>query len=114
MSEQLPHRTASHGEDESSPFASLPAYPTDDAGGISELACGECGLTRRGMASYTVVHVLFVIWFVVWRTDEVFKCPSCMRKYLLVRLPLALLMANLLSPLILIWWAGLFFRTFRP
>jgi hypothetical protein len=46
------------------------------------------------------------------RIDHVVKCPACMRAYLCQRLPLSLLLANVLSPIVLVWWIILFFRTF--
>ena len=43
---------------------------------------------------------------------SVVKCPSCMRAFLRQRLLLSLLLANVLFPVVFIWWVALYFRTF--
>lgn len=57
-----------------------------------------------------MVNFLFAGIYV--RIDYVVKCPACMQAYLGQRLPLSLLLANLLSPIVLVWWVVLVFRTF--
>ena len=75
------------------------------------MVCNECEQAKPGTASYSVLHIIFLLLFVVWRVDVVFKCPGCMRAYLVQRLPLSLLMATVFSPIVLVWWAVLFIRT---
>jgi hypothetical protein len=77
----------------------------------SEICCDQCGECRAQTKGYTVPYILFVLR-VFYRFRWVVKCPRCMRFYLASRLPLALLMANMASPMILVWWAFLFVRTF--
>jgi hypothetical protein len=110
MSQQLPGPDDCPGRGDHSAYSYLSPFPGEIAG-VSELVCGECQQPRPGTASYSVLHIIFLLVVVVWRVDPVFKCPSCMRWYLLQRLPLSLLMATLFAPVILIWWCVLFLRT---
>jgi hypothetical protein len=114
-------KEAGDGKEEDPSFASLPSYPgsyeglPDYPGKLltwTEVPCGECGGYLAGTKSYSVLYVIFLCFFALFRVEPVMKCPGCMRRYLLVRLPLAVLLANLAAPLVLVWWAVLFLRTF--
>lgn len=109
MHDQDRNRSAAQRRNDDSPFAGLTPYP--DAGIGSELLCGDCQQPRQGLATYSVLSIVFLLFFVVWRVDSLFRCPSCMRGYLLRRLPLSLLLATVFAPVILVWWAILFVRT---
>lgn len=73
--------------------------------------CGECECYDTRTKGYTVLHIVFVFFFIYWRADHMYKCRRCMRSYLFARLPLALIMANFLSPIVVVWWFVLFLRT---
>jgi hypothetical protein len=109
MSNNLPSWQEYQRREDASLFSGLPSFP---AAGTTELVCNECGQPNPGTASYSVLHIIFLLVVVVWRIDPVFKCPGCMRAYLLQRLPLGLLLATVFAPLVLVWWGVLFVRTF--
>jgi hypothetical protein len=113
MNEGLPDRSNSQHQTSGSFFSDLPSYSVkgDHTAGRPELVCGECEQPNPGTASYSVLHIIFLLFFIVWRIDPVFKCPRCMRAYLLQRLPLSLLLATIFAPFILVWWGILFLRT---
>src|SRR5262245_60141548 len=106
MSEQSLEQGSSPGERSGSLFSSLPAYPVEE-----RLVCDECEQPKPGTASYSVLHIIFLVFYIVFRIDGVFKCPRCMRAYLIQRLLLSLLLATVFAPLILVWWGVLFLRT---
>jgi hypothetical protein len=113
MTEQSPQQGRSQDEGGRSLFSALPAFPVEgaEAAGATALVCNECEQPNRGTASYSVLHIVFLLFALAWRIDTVFKCPRCMRAYLLRRLPLALLLATIFAPMILVWWGVLFVRT---
>jgi hypothetical protein len=113
MSEPLPDRGSSKDEGSRSLFSALPSFPAEAvvAERIAATVCDECEQPKAGTGSYTVLHIIFLVLFVVWRFDSVFKCPRCMRAYLLQRLPLSLLLSTVFAPLIVVWWGVLFVRT---
>jgi hypothetical protein len=96
-----------------SSFAGLTPYPGNPFL-ISEVGCSECEQIRPGIKSYWVTYLIFVLVKVIPRIDPMVKCPACMRRFLLQRILLALLLANLFSPIVLLWWVVLFIRTFLP
>jgi len=104
-----PDRPAS--DSEASSFSRLPAYPGNPFL-ISEIACQECEEIRPGVKSYEVLHFACILFFTACRIDTHVKCPQCMRGFLLRCILPALLFANILSPIILVWWCVLFLRTF--
>lgn len=106
-------------DDKPSLFGSLPSYDAAMAEGLPPGAprrdvpvCGDCEQPCPDARSYTVLYLVFLLVVFLWRTDEVYKCRRCMRDYLLTRLPLALVMASCLAPLVFVWWAVLYVRTF--
>ena len=96
------------------PFARLPKYSEFVSLRLpgTEICCNECGRYRAGTKGYMLLYIAYFLLFGFIRTLRVVKCPACMRYYLVSRLPLALLMANLASPVILVWWTFLLIRTF--
>src|SRR5262245_1072378 len=100
-------------------FGGLPGYNETiaEATGFNpgllhtEVCCGECEEPRAGIRTYQVVYLVFLCAVVYVRRDEVLRCPRCMRAYLAVRLLPALLLANVVAPLVLAWWLVLFVRT---
>ncbi|HEY7330473.1 MAG TPA: hypothetical protein VH592_22725 [Gemmataceae bacterium] len=94
-----------------SSLSGLPVYPGNPFL-ISEIACQECEEIRPGVKSYEVIHFACMVFFTACRIDTHVKCPICMRDFLLRRILPALLFANILSPIILVWWSVLFLRTF--
>lgn len=113
VSEQLLERGASQGGEDHSLISALPSFPAEAviAERMAASICDECEQPKAGTSSYTVLHIIFLVFFVVWRFDPVFKCPQCMRAYLLQRFPLSLLLATLFAPIVVVWWGVLFLRT---
>ena len=107
MIEPNPHNSDS----KPSSFSGLPAYPGNPFL-ISEIACQECEEIRPRVKSYEVLHFACILFFTACRIDTHVKCPKCMRGFLLRRILPALLFANILSPIILVWWGVLLLRTF--
>jgi hypothetical protein len=107
--------TAARDDAEPSPFAGLPRY----VGGpevVPVYVCGGCEVPSQSTRSYSLPTAVFFGVGILWRDDCVLKCPRCMRGHILARLPLAVLLANVLSPLVIVWWLVVFVRTFfvRP
>jgi hypothetical protein len=100
----------SSSEAKESSFARLPNYPNNPFV-ISEIACQGCEDVRPGTKCYAILHMV-CLYYVYARIDHHVKCPSCMRWFLVKRIPLSLLLANVLSPIILVWWTVQFVRTF--
>jgi hypothetical protein len=108
-------------EGKQSLFGGLPGYNETiaEATGFNpglmhtEVPCGDCEELRAGTRTYTVVYVLFLGIFVYFWHNQVLRCPRCMRAYLGIRLLPALLAANLLAPIVLVWWLILLLRTLR-
>jgi len=40
------------------------------------------------------------------------KRRRCMRRHIMERLPLAILLSNLASPIVALWWLIVFFKTY--
>jgi hypothetical protein len=76
-----------------------------------EMRCGWCGKSSANVSSYSILHVLFVIFFIHFRVDTAISCPSCMRNCLLQRSLLNIVTANLLCPIVLVWNGFQFLRT---
>ena len=96
-------------------FDILPPY----GGGADHVhlyVCQACGVPSRYTHLYSLPTLVFLVAFAAWRVETVMKCPGCMRRHILLRLPVAVLLANLGSPLIILWWLAVFVKTFfsRP
>jgi hypothetical protein len=93
-----------------SSFSRLPSYPSSPFQ-RTEIVCEECEQARPNTKSYSVLHIIFLLVFIRVRIDNVVKCQQCMRRFLWQRIFLSVLLANLLCPIILIWWLFLLVRT---
>ncbi|WP_161967797.1 hypothetical protein [Fimbriiglobus ruber] len=59
--------------------------------------------------------MILLPFMVLFRLDPMTKCPRCMRSHIIVRLPLTIVLSNLVSPVVVVWWVAVFIRTFfRP
>jgi hypothetical protein len=79
--------------------------------------CEECGLTSPYVRNYSLLTlVLLPPVAVFWRVNGMMKCQRCMRRHIMLRLPLAILASNLASPIVALWWLIVFFKTYssRP
>jgi hypothetical protein len=105
---------ADSGSNQSS-FSGLTPYPSNPYRlPLSEIVCGECEQARPNIRSYAVIHVIGLVFFAYWRWDTHVKCPRCMRRYLGRRFLLALLLANVFAPIVVIWWGVVYLRTHLP
>src|SRR5262245_26155769 len=87
----------------SSFLGGLPSYGSYRPAGydLSEAqlyVCEECGRTSRRVRTYKLLTVAFALFVLFWRDDTLQKCPRCIRRHILVRLPLAILLANIACP----------------
>jgi hypothetical protein len=75
--------------------------------------CNECETPSPYVRFYSLLTVVLLPFFVViWRVDGVMKCRRCMRRHILQRLPLAILLSNVASPIVVVWWLVVFIKTF--
>jgi hypothetical protein len=85
--------------------------PDEDPARAHLRYCNDCLRPSDHVRSYSLFTIIFLVIFIVWRFDTILKCPSCARRHILVRLPLTILLANLLCPIVVVWWAVVFVRT---
>jgi hypothetical protein len=98
-----------------STFSDLPKWqPRPEV--YEEYPCQCCGQPSRLTRSYTVPLVLFGLVFWLRWTETVFECPRCIRRRLWRGLPIRLLLANMVAPIMLIWMGVLYGRSYsqRP
>jgi hypothetical protein len=95
-----------------SDFSDLPRYQNAYSDLPTEIPCSWCGKHAYNLKSYTLITIIFLGVFIVFRSDRVTNCPRCMRKALLQRTLVNLLTANLLSPIVIVWHGVLFLGTF--
>ena len=104
---------------EPSPFAGLTSYDSflssSRKGEVVHIyECGGCGSVSEHVRSYSLLTIILLPFiFVIWRVDHMMKCPRCMRRHIMSRLPLIILVSNLVCPIIVVWWLVVFFRTFN-
>jgi hypothetical protein len=97
-------------EEPVSPFASMPSYKGGNV--IHLFVCQECQAASRYTQSYTLPTVIFMfVWAVFW-SDTYWKCPRCIRRHIVLRLPLAIVLANLASPYVVFMWLWAFGKSF--
>jgi hypothetical protein len=89
-------------------FDDPPRYP----GGPDLFVCGDCGIASDSTRTYPLLTIIFLFLFMRLQVDHPMKCPACMRRHVLIRLPPGILLANLLCPLVIVWWMVIFLRTF--
>jgi hypothetical protein len=107
------HQTAS------SPYAGLPtfeSYLSANGENSHRFECAGCNSHSPLVQSYSLPTVMLLPFVAFWRMDVIMKCPGCMRAHILCRLPLAVLLSNIISPIIVVFWLVAFGRTFfsRP
>jgi hypothetical protein len=66
MSNNLPSWQEYQRREDASLFSGLPSFP---AAGTTELVCNECGQPNPGTASYSLLHIIFLLVVVVWRAS---------------------------------------------
>jgi hypothetical protein len=86
--------------------------PDDDPSRLHLLVCPNCHQESDRIRSYTLFIPFFALVIVGWQFVSYLVCPRCMRRNIFARLPLAILMANILCPIVLVWWAVVFLQTF--
>src|SRR5689334_23280820 len=75
--------------------------------------CEECEVPSPEVRNYSLLTVVLLPFVAVfWRLDGMMKCRRCMRRHILLRLPLAILASNLASPIVVFWWLIVYFKTF--
>src|SRR5262245_66391963 len=97
---------ADDGEEKKSLFGGLPGYnetiakETGFNPGLlhTEVPCGDCGELRAGTRTYYVVFLVFLCGYVYAWSNEVLRCPRCMRVYLGSWLVPAMVLPNPLPP----------------
>jgi hypothetical protein len=94
-----------------SPFGGLPAW-TPRPETYEEYLCEGCLKPSRYTRLYSLHYLFFGLLFFTQWSKTYARCPGCMRRRIAWGLLPALLLANFLSPLVLVWWGGTFARTF--
>src|SRR5947209_4698083 len=98
---------------ESSPYQGLRSYGSylspsrEDAEVVHLYKCGDCQVPSPYVRHYSLPTVILLPFLILWRVDEMRKCPRCMRRHIMVRLPLTILLSNLISPVIVLWWLAI-------
>src|SRR3954470_9726798 len=97
------------------PLRGAPSYgsyftPTgEDAEVIHLFECGECEAPSPYVRSYSLLTIILLPPVgMACRIDDMMKCPRCMRWHIIVRLPLTILLSNLVSPIVVVWWLVVF------
>jgi hypothetical protein len=93
------------------PFGGLPAWtPRPEV--YEEYLCESCRRPSRYTRLYRLSYLFFgLVFFLQWSRDHV-RCPRCMRRRIAWGLLPALLLANFLSPVVVVWWGRTFVRTY--
>ena len=114
-----PHSDKSDDAPESKPvFKGLPSFgsymdsPGDEADVINLYRCGECEIPSADVRGYSLLTVALLPFFIFWRVDKVMKCPRCMRRHIIFRLPLTILLSHIVSPFVVTWWLVVYVKTF--
>ena len=78
------------------------------------LKCPQCHQDTDSIKQFTIARfVLFLLLYFSWRSIHYTACPSCTRKYILGRMALNLVPANLTWPIfVVVSWGPQFARTF--
>jgi hypothetical protein len=101
-----------------SPFAGLPSYSDHlasygfDAESPVAYQCGDCEVPSPQVRGYPLLSLGLLPFVLFWRIDRPMKCLGCMRRHILIRLPLAILLSHLFSPVVVVWWLVVFVKTF--
>lgn len=77
-----------------------------------EYPCEGCLKPSRYTRPYTLSYLFFGLLFYIGWSRGYARCPRCMRRKIAWHLLPALLLANFLSPVVLLWWGGAFVKTF--
>jgi hypothetical protein len=113
-----PERPRDSGDDAPEPgrwpLPSLGEYvsPDEDMGRVHLRFCGECDQESDRIRSYTLLYPYFAVVVFGWRRAMYLRCPKCMRRHILMHLPVAIVVANILCPIVLVWWGVVFLQTF--
>ncbi len=75
---KVPDQNYMDSNGKESSFSQLPNYPNNPFV-ISVIACEECEQVRPGTKCYAVLHMVFLLFGVYTRIDDLVRCPSCMR-----------------------------------
>lgn len=79
-----------------------------------QLRCPHCGKDSDSIKQFTVATgVWFLLLYFRWRPVHYTACPTCMRKFILGRMAINLIPANLTWPaFVVISWGPQFARSF--
>jgi hypothetical protein len=72
--------------------------------------CQECNQLKADVVGYTLPNLIIVPQLI--RLDHLIKCRKCMRYHIVSRLWLAILLAHIFSPFIVVFWLATFVQTF--
>ncbi|SRR6266849_4559202 len=96
-------------------FLSPPGVDTKDVH-LFECAlyeCDECEARSPHVRSYSLLTIVLLPFVGAYgRVDRMMKRRRCMRRHIMERLPLAILLSNLASPIVALWWLIVFFKTY--
>jgi hypothetical protein len=77
------------------------------------ITCPGCKQPSESIKRYTMPQIVVFLWlFAWWRRVTYTLCPSCMRKTIGERMAINIIPANLMWPVLAIFWLILLGRTF--
>ena len=93
-------------------FASSVAFSQDPEEVVDLFRCNGCDVSSPRVRVYSLTTVFVSIVGCEVRVDHLQLCPTCMRWHILTRLPIAILISNLVSPVVVVIWFAVYFKTF--
>jgi hypothetical protein len=83
-----------------------PITPSPEAG---EVICPRCQQPTDSLKCYDIPVVVCLILYVVWNSETVIACPSCMRAAVIKRAFVATFLSNIMAPFLWVWHFVLIF-----
>ena len=100
-----------------SPYPQAPDHELNPHGpgcGALLIECPQCGVPSDAIKAYDrLSYCLFLGVGAVWQRTTDVACPSCMRTNLVISGAINTLLANVVSPIIWVWYGILFAMTYR-
>jgi len=95
-------------------FSTLPRFPSGDGSNdpvtpagdplgppqVHEVTCPLCGCRTNHIQAYEIPVVVFLLVYVIWRSDTVAGCPRCVRISLWRQFWVSIPAANFLFPIV--------------
>jgi hypothetical protein len=76
--------------------------------------CPRCGRPTDCLRSVDIPVVIFVIFYIAWASERIVGCAPCLRAHVAQRTLLSIFLANVVFPVLLLFFAFEWTTTFRP